>query len=125
MQTEPQAEHDTTLWTLILGPTIWSAHFLLSYTIAAVFCARGAAELDTARLWIGILTVLALAGIGVCLFLAWRQSGAGRGYEPPHEDDTTGDRHRFLGWATLLLSGLSFVATIYVALPTLLISTCV
>jgi hypothetical protein len=44
--------------------------------------------------------------------------------EPPHDESTREDRHRFLGFATMILCGLSFVATVYVALPTLLISTC-
>ena len=42
----------------------------------------------------------------------------------PHDDDTPGDRHRFLGFATLLLCGLSFVAVVYVALAVAVIGTC-
>ena len=55
----------------------------------------------------------------------WRSSGSGSSGESdtadishgnatlPHDDDTPEDRHRFLGFAALLLSALSAVAVIY------------
>jgi hypothetical protein len=115
-----------TLWTLFAGPTIWVFHFLFSYVTAAVFCAKAGllAELLPARLWIFGYTALALlATLGVGVY-AWWQSGFGEDAQPPHDADTTADRRRFLGYATLLLCGLSFVAIIYGALPALLIETC-
>ena len=43
---------------------------------------------------------------------------------PPHDEPTPGDRHRFLGFATLLLCGLSFVAVLYAAFAIAVIDTC-
>jgi len=42
----------------------------------------------------------------------------------PHDADTPEDRHRFLGFATLLLSGLSAVAVIYTALVVVVFRSC-
>jgi len=42
----------------------------------------------------------------------------------PHDDDTPEDRHRFLGFATLLLSALSAVAVLYAGLVAVFIRSC-
>jgi hypothetical protein len=41
-----------------------------------------------------------------------------------HDSDTPGDRHRFLGFATFLLAGLSAVAVLYQTLPAVFFATC-
>jgi hypothetical protein len=41
-----------------------------------------------------------------------------------HDLDTPGDRHRFLGFATVLLSGLSAVGVLYAALAATYFDTC-
>jgi hypothetical protein len=46
------------------------------------------------------------------------------GETTPHDADTIQDRRRFLAYATLLLSGLSFVATLFVALPAVFFASC-
>ena len=70
-----------------------------------------------------LLSLVALGLIVLSAWLAWRQWGFGTA-EPPHDDPTAQDRRKFQGFATLLLSGLSFVAVIYVALPALFILEC-
>lgn len=114
------------LWFLIAGPTVWAVYFLLCYIVASVYCSKAGshfASLGSVRVAIAMLTVVALALIvqaGLHAFREWGFETA----EPPHDDDTLDDRRRFLGFATLILCGLSFVATVYVALPALVISTC-
>jgi hypothetical protein len=44
--------------------------------------------------------------------------------DAPHDDDTPEGRHRFMGFATLLLSGLSAVAVLYAALVPVFVETC-
>jgi hypothetical protein len=44
--------------------------------------------------------------------------------KPPHDDDTPEDRHRFLGWATFLLSILSAIAVCYSALAAVFLRSC-
>lgn len=119
-------ERDESLWTLAAPPVLWAVHFLLSYATAALWCAKLAGpggSLGGARLAIAVYTVLAL--VGVCVF-GIRGYGRHRlGAAPlPHDSDTPEDRHRFLGFATLLLAGLSAVAIIYSGLAALFIRSC-
>jgi hypothetical protein len=113
-----------TLWTLFTAPVVWAAHFLVCYVLAAVWCAkRGDLGFGVVQTGIGVATLAAVAMILLSAWLAWRQWGFGT-YDPPHDDPTSHDRRRFQGFATLLLSGLSLVAVLYVALPLLFIDGC-
>lgn len=119
-------EKNESLWTLIIAPTVWAGHFLLSYVTAAVWCAKMAGRdgsLWEARMAIAAFTVLALIGIGINGWSGYRRHSFGRA-TTPHDADLPEDRHRFLGFATLLLAGLSAVATLYVALAAVFIGTC-
>jgi hypothetical protein len=119
-------EHEESLWILTISPTIWAVHFLLSYISAAIWCAKVVDRdggLEQIRLAIAVYTGLALVGI---IMVGWRgfhrhRIGSTTG---PHDFDTRESRHRFLGFATLLLSGLSAVATCYVALAAVFIGNC-
>ena len=115
------------LWAMIIAPTIWALHFLACYILAAIFCAKAgtpAADLASVRWWIAGLTVAALAGIAACAVQAFRLGHFREGKAAPHDADTIQDRLRFLAYATLLLSGLSFVATLFVALPAVFVASC-
>jgi hypothetical protein len=115
------------LRAMVAAPTIWAAHFLLCYIVAAVYCAKAAApvaDLGPVRIWVALVTVLALGGIATCGVSAFRYGGFERVSSAPHDADTISARRRFLSYSTLLLSGLSFVATLYVALPVLFIASC-
>jgi hypothetical protein len=119
-------EKKESLWLLTLSPVIWSAHFLLSYVTAAVWCAKLAGPggpLGGARTAIAVYTALALAGIGIIGWIGYRRHSFGDA-NTPHDFDSPEDRHRFLGFATLLLSALSAVGTVYVALAAVFIGTC-
>ena len=118
-------ERRESLWLLTISPAIWSAHFLVSYLTAAIWCAKAPGPgtgLGDVRLAIASYTVAALLGIGMTGWMAWRrQEGIGADTGP---GDTAEDRHQFLAFATLILSGLSAVATIYVALAPVFVGTC-
>lgn len=125
---DPHVTHESrqSLWLLTIAPSIWAAHFLASYMGATVWCGKltgwnGAIE--PARLAIIGSAVIALAGIGITGWRGWLKHSHGN-QPPPHDQDTAEDRHRFLGWATVLLSALSAVATIYVAMSTLFVPGC-
>jgi hypothetical protein len=114
------------LWTLFTAPVIWALHFLACYIAAAVHCAKpGSApfSFETLRLTLFAITLAALAGILLSAVLAWRQWEFGTD-DPPHGEPTRQDRLRFQGFATLLLSGLSFVAVLFVAVPLVFIEAC-
>jgi hypothetical protein len=123
--TFPAEEHEH-LIRLTAAPLLWAVHFLLSYCTAAVWCAKfvGAdGSLGNIRTTIAIYTGVALAGIAL---VGWRgfQRHSFEGSTLPHDFDSAADRHRFLGFATLLLSGLSAVATLYVAMTVVFIESC-
>ena len=121
----PKAPHGGGLWTLVAGPLVWAAHFLASYVTAAIWCAKAlpGAPLGTARTALFAYTAVALVAIAWLGWRGWRRHRAG-GQRPPHDEASVGDRQRFLGQATALLCGLSFVAVVYVALGVVLIGTC-
>ena len=120
------AERRESLWMLTVSPTIWALHFGLCYVTAAIWCAKVTdvtAPLGTIRTVIVIYTVAAIAGIAFTGWIGYRAHHLGS-ESAPHDDDTPEDRHRFMGYATLLLSGLSGVAVIYAALVAIFVGTC-
>jgi hypothetical protein len=117
-------EHES-LWVVIAAPAIWALHFGLCYGTAAIWCARvaPAGPLGNVRIAIGVYTVVALAAIAFLFWHGWSRHRLGNA-PLPHDADTPEDRHRFLGFTTMLLSGLSLVATVYVAMAAVFIETC-
>jgi hypothetical protein len=114
------------LWLLTISPAIWAAHFMVSYIGAAIWCGKiteRTGGLGWVRIGIVVLALVALVGIGITGLVGWRKHKYGEG-QLPYDRDTPEDRRRFLGFATVLLSGLSAVATIYVALVALFIRDC-
>jgi hypothetical protein len=116
-------EHEESLWWLAASPALWLAHFLASYLTAALWCAKSGGSLAGVRIAIALYTALALAGVTFVGRHALRRHRFG-GSSVPHDLDTPEDRHRFLGWITLLLTLLGAVAIVYVTLPILLFTTC-
>lgn len=120
------AERHQMLWLLAASPAIWSVHFMVCYITAAVWCGRIVGPdgpFLTARLAIASYTAVALVAIAVVGAIGYRRHRLGSA-EVPHDDDTPEDRHRFLGFSTFLLSGLSAVAVVYSALAAVFIDTC-
>jgi hypothetical protein len=118
--------HRESIWMLVISPTIWAVHFGLCYITAAIWCAKvpsALAPLGGVRTAIFVFTLLALSGIVLMGWIGYRAHSFGDG-SLPHDDDTPEDRHRFMGYATLLLSGLSGVAVIFAALVVLFVETC-
>ena len=120
------AEKNQSLWSLTASPLIWAAHLMLSYITASIWCAKLAGpnkSLWEVRMAIIIYTALALIGIGVIGLIGYRRHSYGQA-TLSHDADTPEDRHRFLGFSTLLLSGLSAVAVIYAALVVIFFRSC-
>ena len=125
MSTRVDEQH-ANLWTLAFPPIIWAAHFLLSYCTAAVWCAKFAGEsgsLGTARVAVAVYTAVALAALLLSGFAGYRKQRLGK-VQAPHDRDTAEDRYRFLGYAAMLLSGLSAIAVCYAALVVVFIRSC-
>jgi len=119
-------EHQESLWLLTAAPVIWAVHFLLCYLTAAIWCAKlvpADGSLAGVRTAIAVYTVLALVGIGFVGWTGLRKHRLGNA-AVPHDFDIPEDRHRFLGFATLLLAGLSAGAVFYVSLAAVFVETC-
>jgi hypothetical protein len=116
---------EQTLWAMVVAPSAWALHFLFCYLYTAVRCAKAgrAAEIADIRVEIVVATLLALAVAVASGFVAWAQSSL-EGDPPPHQESTDEDRLRFLAKATLLLSGLSFIAILFTALPAFMLGDC-
>ena len=70
-------------------------------------------------------TIVALAGIGWSTRTVWRVRGRSLTDDDfEFEHNTAEERHRFLSHVALMLSALSAVAVIYVAIPILYLSSC-
>jgi len=120
------AERKQSLWLLAASPLMWAAHLLLSYITASIWCAKlsdGSRSFVTVQMAIVGYTLLALLGISIIGWIGFRRHRFGNG-SLPHDDDTPEDRHRFLGFSTLLLSALSAVATLYAALVVFFFTDC-
>ena len=122
-----QTETGTDLRRVILAPTIWSLHFLACYVWAAIHCEKAGrmADLDPARTGIFVLTGIALVLISLNTLSLWRiRARSLTDDDFDYEHDTPEERHRFLGHVALMLSVLSGIGVIYVAIPALLVATC-
>jgi hypothetical protein len=120
------AEHQQSVFILAASPTIWAAHFLLCYVTAAVWCAKqptALVPLAGVRTAVAVYTLAALAGIALFAWRGWRAHRYGAA-PVPHDADSPEDRHRFIGFAAVLLSGLSAVAVIQAALVAVFVETC-
>jgi hypothetical protein len=119
-------EKNESLWLLTISPVIWAAHLLLCYGTGAIWCAKIAGvggSLAPTRIAIFLYTLVALIAIGIVGGIGYRRHRL-RSADLPHDDDTPEDRHRFLGFATFLLSALSAVAVLYAGLVAIFIRNC-
>ncbi|MEX2496684.1 MAG: hypothetical protein WD448_11380 [Woeseia sp.] len=107
-------KHDLPLWLLAVPVAAWGLHFLASYVLAAVYCAKKS-TVDTAlstpigplRGWILLFLVVTLAVIGIA---AW-QAARVRGRSSEHR---TGGQKSVVASVLLLLCALSSAATIFI-----------
>jgi hypothetical protein len=112
-------------WTLVISPVVWALHMLSCYIIAAVWCAKAGrdASLQDVRIVIFILTLLALIPVLYRMVKSYEKHKMGDS-NPPHNAATSEDRERFLGLASLLISGLSALAILFIAFNAVIFRTC-
>jgi hypothetical protein len=119
-------ESEDSLWFLPAAPLVWAGHFLLCYGTAAVWCAKlvgPEGSLLPVRMAMTLYTVLGLAAV-VWLGLRGYQRHRASGSTLPHDADTPQQRRAFLGFASLLLAGLSAIAIVFQALPAIWLESC-
>lgn len=121
----PPSERSESLWWLTVSPGIWALHFLACYITVALWCADGGRDdaLGVVSYVAGAYTAVALTAIVAVGVRGFRRHR--RFYETTaHDFDTPEARHGFLGFAALLLSLMSAIAVIYVALPFFWVNSC-
>jgi hypothetical protein len=120
------AESRQRLW-IVPGPlVIWALHFMLSYVTVALWCGRLAGRLEPlaiAQTAIVAYTAIALTALAAIGRMGYKAHALGAG-EPPHDADSPADRHRFIGFAALLVTGLSATAVLFTAGSAMLVETC-
>lgn len=123
MQTKTSLQNS--LWTLVISPVMWALHMLSCYIIVSVWCAKAGREasLDGVRIAIFLLTVFALIPVFVRMIKSYKQHKKGES-SLPHNEATSEDRERFLGFASLLISGLSAVAILFIAFNAVIFRSC-
>ena len=122
------------LFTVIAGPLVWTAHFLTLYVFTAIACAHDFFHQEILGVRIvplfgAAVTVVALALIldaAVLSYRRWRgtSSDGEPAPLPPHDTNDVASRRRFMAYAGLLLSGLALIATVWETLPILFFATC-
>ena len=122
------------LFALIAGPLVWTAHFLTIYIFTAIACAHGFFHdeifgIRAVPLVGGAISVVAIALILDAGFVSWRRwrglpiDGAPEPL-PPHGGNDVASRRRFMAYAGLLLCGISLIATVWETLPILFFASC-
>ncbi len=119
------SERRERLWMPVAAPVIWALHFTLCYFTVALGCGRFAAagSPGSLRAAVAVYTAVAAVGIGYFFIHGLRLHR----YELPtrtHDDDTPEDRHHFIAWTTMLLAGMSLLATGFVALGMTIVGGC-
>lgn len=114
----------------------WATHFMVVYSVQGVACARDALTRPVAGAmpvtwWFGLSTLAALAVIAWQGWRAWRGwRGAAATQDPDRRadvgdvDDAGMRRGRFACAVTGILAALAAVATVFTAIPILLLTTC-
>jgi hypothetical protein len=122
------------LFSVIAGPLVWTAHFLTLYVFTAIACAKGFFHEEilgvlVVQLFGAAVTVVALVLILDTMMLSYRRW---RGMPPdgrpaplpPEDANDVASRRRFMAYAGFLLSGLALIATIWETLPIMFFATC-
>lgn len=120
------------LFSLIVGPLVWSAHFLAIYVFTAIACARGFFHHEVFGIGIvplvgSALSLVALAVIADALYLSWYRwlGDEPEGQPPPpHDRGDVASRREFMAYAGLLLSALALIATVWQTLPIFFFASC-
>jgi hypothetical protein len=122
------------LLSLIVGPMVWTVHFLTVYCFAAVACAHGFFHTEVLGVRIvlfvgGIATLIAIVLIVDALatsFRRWRDPDLDRRPGPLPRQDLSDlhSRRRFMAYAGILLSGAALIAIVFESLPLIFFATC-
>ena len=113
------------IWLPVIAPVIWTAHFLGCYAWMVLGCGRLRDPIiapPTSAAITGV-TAVALIAITTLFVHGWRRHGYDL-RDQPNDDASPQDRTRFMAFTTMLLAGLSWIATLYVGVAAWWIGGC-
>ncbi len=120
----PRIIDQGSIWIMVAAPTLWAAHFVASYVLAAVWCAKIGPSLTQPR-WIIAAMGALCAGVIVWLGVraVRRYGGVFVIFEEITESSERG-RDKFIGHVSLLLCILSVLAIVFTVIPGFVFGTC-
>jgi multidrug efflux pump subunit AcrB len=126
-----EAVERDSLFSIIVGPLVWAVYFLTIYITTAIACAKEFFYLQIFGISIlpagvALATLIAVGLIldgAIVALRRWRRPW-GKAPLPPHDRDSIQSRRRFMAYAGFLLCTLSLIATLWVALPFLFMTSC-
>jgi len=101
------------LW--LSGPLIWALHFSLLYAAQTLICTTAGAT--PVGLMMPVVVIATAAACAALAYIALRH----RNVVQPNDQDGA----KFLRGTTWMLAGLSLLAVLWSALPTLLMASCI
>jgi ABC-type uncharacterized transport system permease subunit len=111
-------------WTGIFVPfAIWMGYFIAVYAAVSIGCVRGLATTEYAGVNVITLALVLIAALTMVAMLVFGWIGY-RGWRTARDHDAPGERARFAGVVTMLVTGLAVVATLWVALPVFMLHPC-
>ena len=113
----------------LIAPIVWFAYFIAVYALQGAGCAAGLDQqtvLGMGTLRFALLVVSGLAAILIALSGAWSFRSWHRLLNDLEEEERDPHHHHsiFLAYGALLHAGLFLVATLWIAIPIILIDSC-
>jgi hypothetical protein len=116
----PKARSIADLLLCLVGPAVWTTHFMVMYGANALICA-GTGASQGAGLFRTMAAVATIVGLlGLAGFVAWCLSVHRSGLRAPTGDEQT----KFAHQVSILLAALSMLGMAWVALPAMLLAPC-
>lgn len=105
---------------------VWSVYFAAVYSLQAVTCIRGLHGARIAGFDVVTAGLLAITAVTLMIvaYLGWRSMRLARLFLPDEGEAPGASRADFMALTSALLAGLAFIATLWVALPMLLLPPC-
>ena len=117
---DPKVRSLAELLLCFVGPTVWTAHFMVMYGANALICA-GAGQSPRVGLFPAIAAATtAVALLGLAGFVGWRLTSS----RAEGRMQAGADHSMFSREISIVLAALSMLGTAWVALPALLIAPC-
>lgn len=129
-----EAQHDQptyrALWfSLLVGPIMWSVHFLAVYLLVEVACMAGALRTEVFGTGLVVLLLLVMSGVALAvvvygIYLSYRSYRRAGGHSLFSRDPLSGSPARFMAASGLALNLVFALLIVLMAIPALFLNPC-